>query len=221
MKQINLTAERLLQDAKEFSIDPSSESYIKSYSVFLKFFQDNGENMDDDKLIILSHIIYSWMPTIITLHTTIQSKEKEEINILTDVIKILDKARKDDQLLNIQELSILKECINNSMVGSSKMLHFTAPEKYPIWDSRILRYVTTEKTSSVTEKFSTYGIDNPALYLEYTNKLQEIAASDKYKEIKSAFYEKIEGSKLKDYLNNDLSRIRIMEMIMFEADKKK
>jgi len=220
MKQINLTTERLLKDANIFVIDPSSESYINSYPAFLEYFRKIGEIMSEEQLFISSHFIYGWMPTILTLHTTIIDEEKGEINILNDVLRILDKARREEETLNVIELNTLKRCINNSMVGVSKMLHFTNPNKYPIWDSKVFRYAT--KTGRVllyvTEKASTYGIDNPELYLQYMNRLKAISTSG-YNEIESVFKDKIKDHKLSDKLN-DLSPYRVMEMIMFESVKK-
>ena len=39
------------------------------------------------------------------------------------------------------ELAVLIGLVNNSLVGVSKLLHFIAPHRYPIWDSRVAAYL--------------------------------------------------------------------------------
>jgi len=58
-----------------------------------------------------------------------------------EIIAILNRA-KIGEPLKVKELDALKACINNSLVGASKLLHFINPEQYAIWDSKIFKYVT-------------------------------------------------------------------------------
>lgn len=39
--------------------------------------------------------------------------------------------------LSREPLLVPKGMVNNSIIGASRPLHFTAPAHYPIWDSRI------------------------------------------------------------------------------------
>ena len=57
---------------------------------------------------------------------------------------LLNKA-KSGNLLNSEELEIVKKCVNNSLVGTSKLLHFINPSIYAIWDSKIFRNITEKK----------------------------------------------------------------------------
>ena len=68
-----------------------------------------------------------------------------------------------------------KNCINNSLVGLSKLLHFINPQNYAIWDSRIFRFLT--------EKKSQYGIGNPKMYLQYLEEIKNIEKENGYPEI--------------------------------------
>jgi len=146
MKFAQVIFEIIKQDTEKLSIS-TSDSYIKAYPEFIQYFQEL-DSIEKHQLIISSHFVYGWMPTIITLNIT----------QIDEVLLLLNRAKNGEEL-TVKELGILKGCINNSMVGLSKLLHFINPEKYAIWDSRIFRYLTGKK--------SQYGIDRPELYLEY------------------------------------------------------
>jgi len=65
MNFINLTYEKLRSDAVMFSI-VENDSYIEAYPEFLKYFA-SIEKIERHHLIISSHFVYGWMPTIIHL----------------------------------------------------------------------------------------------------------------------------------------------------------
>lgn len=186
----NLTFERLLADAKELNI-ASNNSYIISYPEFIQFF----ESLDEIKkhhLIISSHFVYGWMPTIIKINN---SK-------IEDSLTILNKAKTDIQL-NCFELENLKSCINNSMVGTSKLLHFIAPQNYAIWDSRIYRYITGKKQQN--------NINNAQNYLDYLDKVKTIINHTNFHQL----YKHV-NNQFKDY---SISAMRAVEIVMFETVK--
>jgi hypothetical protein len=189
----NLNLETIFKDAKSFTLT-DNDSYIKTYPEFLKYFEkiDSGE-IDEHTLIIASHFVYGWMPTII--HLDLENKG--------EVLKLLN-AVKSGHLLNVKDLEMLKNAINNSLVGLSKLLHFINPRDYAIWDSRIFRYLT--------EKKSSYGIDKPQLYLDYLNGIKNISENKDY-------------GKLHDLISRnfeyDIYPTRAIEITMFETDRKR
>ncbi|MGL5921128.1 MAG: hypothetical protein ACRCZQ_11610, partial [Bacteroidales bacterium] len=107
-------------------------------------------------------------------------------------------------LLNIQQLGILKSCINNSIVGVSKLLHFISPEIYPIWDSRIYKYASGKK--SLNQNY----INNVDSYYLYINKMNEIVSDN---ETKRAII------KIQSQIDYKISDIRAIELLMFETNK--
>lgn len=111
-----------------------------SYNEFIKYFDEINSEIKLHHLIISSHFVYGWMPTILKFKNT---------NI-KEVLIYLNKAR-SNHLLSEKELLEIKACVNNSMVGTSKLLHFINPQIYAIWDSRVLRYINGNKYF--------YGID--------------------------------------------------------------
>jgi len=131
------------------------------------------------------------MPTILNL----EIKEIDRVLFLLNAVKA-------GHLLDLEEIKTLKKCINNSLVGLSKLLHFINPGNYAIWDSRIFRYLTGKK--------STYGIDQPELYLQYLQRLKEIFENKNYIELHSMIERKFD---------NQLTPMRAIEILMFETDR--
>jgi hypothetical protein len=186
----NLVLKNILSESLKFN--PSTEdSYIKTYPEFIQFFK-NISIISKHNLVISSHFVYGWMPTIIEL----------KFQNMEDVLKSLNKA-KNGAILTIAELELLKSSINNSLVGLSKLLHFINPVDYAIWDSRIYRYTTDKKSS--------YGIGNTQLYLNYLFKLNEIEYHVDFNEIKK---------NVSAYFDYEITSKRVIELLMFEADKR-
>lgn len=168
-----------------------SNSYINTYFEFINYFKE----IDDIKrhhLIIGSHFVYGWMPTIIDLN----------LSELHQVLPILNEA-KGGKLLKEDEIYIIKRCINNSMVGSSKLLHFINPNIYAIWDRRIFRFLTGKK--------SQYGIDKPKTYLEYLMEIDKITQHPNYSEL---------HLRVENAIGASVTCMRAIDIVMFEADKK-
>ena len=135
------------------------------------------------------HFIYGWMPTILTL----------KMENIDQVLELLNDVKKG-KMMNQLELEKLKTCINNSMVGLSKLLHFINPLNYAIWDSRIFRYITG--------KNSLYGIDKAEKYLAYNRLLGEFSAHYNY----AQFHALVEKK-----LGYQVTPRRAMEIIIFQS----
>ena len=129
------------------------------------------------------------MPTILTL----KLEQPEQ------VLALLNTAKKGT-LLTAQELGLLKSCINNSMVGLSKLLHFINPEIYAIWDSKVFKYITCKKSS--------YGIDKPNSYLDY---LEALKALMNHPDFDPLF------AKIQAKFSYPISPIRAIEIVIFQA----
>ena len=181
-----LTIDLLKKEFKNFRFEQNS--YINTYPEFIKYF-DNIKLIDKHNLIVSSHFVYGWMPTIISLN----------LNNLSEVLKILNKVKKGD-ILKPNELNVLKIAVNNSLVGVSKLLHFIRPDIYPIWDSKIYKHITGNK--------STYGIGKPERYLLYLNEIQILVKSNEFQKI---------YLQLKTYYNYDITKIRAVDLLLFQS----
>lgn len=185
----NLNIERLKKDAESFTVF-ANDSYIETYPEFLKYFE-SLKLIEKHHLIISSHFVYGWMPTIIRI----------DIKDLDKVLFLLNAAKSGHEL-NINELEILKYCINNSMVGLSKLLHFMNPQDYAIWDSRIFKYLTDKK--------SQYGIDKAKNYHDYLKEMKEIIKHPDYNNL---------HSKIERHFNYSITPMRAVEILMFETNR--
>ena len=107
-------------------IDPENR-YIKSYPYLLKATKLLHKELGVDSIIAISHIAYGWMPTILTYHF---SKHDENI---------LDKAQRVKSFEEARTMigKIYPSPVNHSWIGLSKVLHFTNPEFFPIWDTKV------------------------------------------------------------------------------------
>ena len=104
--------------------------YFDSYFEFVKYFE-RIETIDYHSLVISSYFTYGWMPTIL--------KNFDTENDVKKTINIFNKVKNNIEIDNGEYYSLIK-CINNSIVGVSKLLHFINPTQYPIFDSRIKNY---------------------------------------------------------------------------------
>lgn len=187
MRQLKI--EKLKREIENFKVDEEN-SYLNSYQEFIQYFSKIPK-IEKHHLIISSHFVYGWMPTILKL----------KLNNLEEVLQILNKA-KTDKILNSKELEKLRISINNSLVGSSKLLHFINPEIYPIWDSKIFKYWSGNKT--------TYGIQKPENYLEFTNQVKETIQHKEFAKI---------HNKINELLKYDVSSVRALELLIFQSYK--
>lgn len=166
MKLPQIEFKKLHKDAKNI-IFTENDSYIETYPEFIKYFEKiEAGKINEHNLIVASHFVYGWMPTIIRLDL----KEKDKAIFLLNAVK-------SGHILKENELKILKNVVNNSLVGLSKLLHFINPIDYAIWDSRIFKYITNKK--------SLYGIDNPKLYLNYLSEIKRLSEHENFIEVSS------------------------------------
>lgn len=125
-KQVTLT--KFFQDGSNFKINRQSD--YRSYPEFLKYFSDL-KTITLHNLIIAINFVYGWMPTIFDFRA----------DNFDEALIILNKA-KHGTIPDVDELRLLKGLLNNSLVGTTKLLHFINPDTFAIWDSRVYRYLT-------------------------------------------------------------------------------
>lgn len=162
----------------------TSNSYLVSYPYFIEYFKSKNE-LTQDNLICGAFMIYGWMPT--TLKNIIYTNETIE----------LFNTAKHSHLLDENELKNLKLFTNNSLVGLSKLLHFINPEVYPIWDSKICKYLCSSNHN--------YQVQDVSNYLKYVNVIHET--------IKLGLQNELDI--VKAQLNYNISDVRLIEMSIF------
>lgn len=168
-----------------------NDSYLLSYRVFIKYFS-RKRHISIQDFIIGTHFTYGWMPTKLDLYFN------KTPCTLKDATKILNRARQSN-VISIEELKILRSVINNSLVGTSKLLHFINPHAFPIWDSGVYHYITKERPF-------TYRVENPHHYLEYKSNCTALSEDSRFPPIHSSINSK---------LGYSVSSFRAIELIMF------
>ena len=137
------TPDDFFRDATLFN--PVGNTYLISYRHFIDYF-NKVSTITFHEMTIGINFTYGWMPTIFDYRSDNYNKAIEILNR----VKIGIVPSNEDP--NIDELIILRNLFNNSIVGASKLMHFINPDIIPIWDSRVCEYLTGSKAY--------YQIDN-------------------------------------------------------------
>lgn len=193
MNYKKLNIDRIKIDAEKIGFS-EGDSYLQSYPYFIKYFENINGEIEKHHLVISSHFVYGWMPKIIRL----------DLSNIDEILKILNLVTYG-KLVNDSELLLLKSCINNSLVGVSKLLHFINPRKYAIWDSNIFKYLTGEKPHA-------YKIGDPNKFLMYIDDLNHFTQTQEFKNIHNTINRNFEY---------EISIMRSIELIMFETERNK
>lgn len=187
IKQSNhLIVEDLLKIANRSEVEKTS--YLLSYPYFIDYFK-NLQVITLENLIIGISFSYAWMPTILK---SINLQSSDEILLILNQVKSGNK-------INKKQLSLLKSTFNNSLVGTSKLLHFINPEQYAIWDSRVFRFLTEEQPHK-------YKLENIDTYLKYHNFIENLKAE----ETLVSFYELMNRK-----VGYPISKYRALELAFF------
>lgn len=180
------TQDRLLKDAESIVI-PKEEQYLTAYKEFINYFE-NLDKLSEHHIIIGISFTYSWMPTILDFRS----------NKMNEATQILNYAKQGNRP-SLTELDILKSCFNNSLVGSSKLLHFINPNKFAIWDSRVYRYLFNQTPHS-------YRVENNNTYLNYLYFCDHLINSSEINTLKKIVEEKV---------GYTITKMRAIELIFF------
>lgn len=172
--------------------DPTSPVYAPIAVQFSRW-----APLDWDNAVVGLHIVYGWMPTIpdFSLPAGLDPAARKR------VVKLLNAAR--SRALTVDELAwLVGRFANNSIVGLSKLLHFVAPNRFPIWDSRVA------KTWYAPQK-ATYSIyRTPEAYEEYCTTLTSW--------LPATVRRRARLRALSPHLTT-VSDLRIMELVAFHA----
>jgi hypothetical protein len=125
------------------------DDYFDGYSALRNLF-DKLDLTGELNVIGAAYAVYGWMPTIL--------KKKPKAAKLAEFARVWKncaRTKKKEALSQLREKPYITQAVNGSTVGTSKFLHFVAPEIFPIWDSNIaLVFRITSK------------INDPSTYLD-------------------------------------------------------
>lgn len=186
----HISIEKFLKDGYDFKI--SNRSDYVSYFEFLKYFNEL-DTINKHHLIIGINFTYGWMPTIFEFCT----------NQFEEALAILNNAKKG-KIPTKEELAVLKGLLNNSLVGTSKLLHFVNPSIFAIWDSRVYRYLTGKEPHD-------YRIGNFESFLSYLSFCNYLTNEVGYESVHLTINEKVGYS---------MTKFRTAELIMYSNGAK-
>ncbi|WP_208638369.1 hypothetical protein [Vibrio splendidus] len=172
-----------------FSI-PHDDTYQLEYPYFVDFFA-NKSNIGLPELIVGSNMVYGWMPTILKIKST----------NFEPALKALNKA-KGGEVLTDEDFKAIVAVVNNSLVGTSKLLHFVNPTIYPIWDSRVSLWLLGSKSSSQLNSIPNYR--------SYMSLCEQLTRDDEFLKLTSQF---------EQHIGYAVTPVRVAELIMFTSGR--
>jgi hypothetical protein len=169
----------------------ADNSFTHSYFAFLQYFRDLPL-IDRHHVIISANFTYGWMPTMLTFRST---QFEQAATILNHV--------KHGTEIHDNDLVFLVYMINNSLVGVSKLLHFIAPNRYAIWDSRVARYLYPN--------LSYYLLQQPATYHTYLQTCYDLIEQPEFQPVYYSINQK---------MGQPVSPLRAVEVVMYTGGAK-
>jgi hypothetical protein len=163
-------------------------SYELSYPIFTKFFEDRSDISEQD-FILGANFTYAWMPTILNFKSL-------EISMATSLANKV----KNGIVISNEELMLIKSVVNNSLVGTSKLLHFINPNDYAIWDSRVLHFLSGKSYK--------YNLEKPQLYSLYLQVCKQVSRHPKIPELLERYTKEV---------GYQVTPLRLVELIMFHG----
>jgi hypothetical protein len=164
-------------------------TYLMSYPHFIDYF-NNVKTITFHELTIGINFTYGWMPTIFDYRD----------NQFTIVLEILNKL-KAGIIPNNDELIFLRNHFNNSLVGTSKLMHFIKPDVVPIWDSRVYKYLTDETPHG-------YRVDNVNNFRQYLGFCNTLILDQRFKQARL---------NIEAIVGYSMSPMRIADLVMYSS----
>jgi hypothetical protein len=159
-----------------------------SYKLFLDYFEGP---LSPQKVYTGAYMVYGWMPTMLRIKGP------------TEPIYELALAGRSGNV-GVLELQNCATSLNNSLVGTTKLLHFVAPEVYPIWDSRVYRALFGKKPHP-------YRVEDPHLYLHFLEWAELFELLPGFSDIKARYEEEA---------GYCVSAKRVVEVILYSLGAK-
>jgi hypothetical protein len=152
-------------ELEEQTVIDRGSSYILSYPHIASYFS-GLQDLTEQDVIRGAHMVYGWMPTVLDLHVGDAGRN------LVEVTELLNSAKSRGELVQ-SDFSVLAGLINHSLVGASKLLHFVAPERFAIWDSRIYAFMYEKKPSHSR-------VNKVVLYSTYLETLKNLSERNEF-----------------------------------------
>lgn len=187
----------------ELRLDTESESesepnsYITSYPFMIEALQ--GHVIDAKRYVLAAHMVYGWMPTILTL---VPGGTQADFSVEA---AILERTRKGGVLTGL-ELELLAKSVNNSIIGASKLLHFVRPDRYAIWDTKVCAFLIHGSVRFPVPRPPHSTVNRVALYQQYQSELSKLFNEQSFNDA---------HQRVNKTLGYDVTAMRAAELLMF------
>ncbi|MBZ9603334.1 hypothetical protein [Phyllobacterium chamaecytisi] len=115
---------------REIQVSLTQSSYLIGYLALTDLFRKLDLSCHK-QVLSGAYAVYGWMPTIL--------KSPPTGSGASDLKRLVEAGRDKGNYLDLNAWKETLQAINNSVVGTSKFLHFSAPDVFPIWDSVVAR----------------------------------------------------------------------------------
>lgn len=183
---------------------------VDTYTALKTFISKSlkGRSIEKDVCIAFAHMVYGWMPTIL-------NEANDEIGKWADKdwarIKVCLKKVESGEKLSIGELKNVMALTNNSIVGTSKLLHFINPDVYPIYDSRVFHAIRKlARDKKKTEDSNTVNDVNK--YFAYVECVHRVINED---EDGQSLIKMKKQLKEGGFVDDEASNVRVIEVLLY------
>jgi hypothetical protein len=186
-------AEQLVQERRMEADDPSDRvrrAYRATYDAYLRFFWERSSLTEDD-LLIAAGFTYAWMPRILRL----------DPSAAPVALAALQDAHAGGEP-SLEHLTVVATYLSGSVSGASKLLHFAAPERYPIWDSRVARCLGARPLKPMADRVTQY--------LAYVRLCSELSSDVRASRIQDS---------VREWQGSRVTVLRALELAMYIAGK--
>ena len=179
-------------EAMEDAVREDHNSYLEMYDRIAEAVPAMLKTPATVKLLPM--VVYGWMPTILGKSVWDDS--------------IFELLNRKSGSFSEKEMNTLLAFTNDSYIGVSKLLHFTDPDHWAIWDSNVYAAIEFVAAGEPDEKITYYclgnygRVDNKNRFEEYQQAIREVSQETglPIREIeKRLFYD---GRKLKEIAKN-------------------
>jgi len=179
-------AERFFKDAKNTHASSKDSIHI-SYRHFIEYFE-NCERLEEHNVVIGAFFTYGWMPKMLNLKGD-----------LSNTVTILNKVKRNGDKLDEAELRLIRQNVNRSFIGTSKLLHFVRPDIHVIWDSKVCAYLQHHSNED-------YSTTKASDYYRYLLVINDIINDSRFNSV---------HSRLSSEIGYSVEKTRIAEYVMY------
>ena len=181
MRHIEIS--EIIEAEAKIATFPATDPTNHSYREFVAYFKAEPV-LSSHHITIGAHMAYGWMPRALNRFDV---KSLDEIAAIANRVKLGVRP-------SPSEMELLCRSIDNSLVGSSKLLHFVSPELLAIWDSRVIHFIGEGETRSIEN------------YFEYLHNLDELVVEPLFGQVHDSMNRKI---------GYPVTRLRACEYVMY------